>query len=222
MILWINLVTNGLPALALGIDPPDPTQMMEPPRKATEGLLGAPRVPRHRCRRRAHGRPSRCALYVLWPWTRRGPSSRARDRLLAARALAALPRVELPLRTASIFSSKPLVASPLCSRASRARRSTSSRSSCRAPRGVPDLRDEPARVDDPAPALGPRGPGGGNREGRLSGDPEAGRRLTHGQRRSRRRCASNASSPAASSAASRALRSASISMPSTSHVATIP
>ena len=41
MILWINLVTNGLPALALGIDPPDQTQMTEPPRKATSGLLGA-------------------------------------------------------------------------------------------------------------------------------------------------------------------------------------
>ena len=40
MILWINLVTNGLPALALGIDPPDPTQMMEPPRKSKAGLLG--------------------------------------------------------------------------------------------------------------------------------------------------------------------------------------
>ncbi|HLK41281.1 MAG TPA: cation-transporting P-type ATPase [Polyangiaceae bacterium] len=40
MILWINLVTNGLPALALGIDPPDPTQMREPPRKRTAGLLG--------------------------------------------------------------------------------------------------------------------------------------------------------------------------------------
>jgi Ca2+-transporting ATPase len=39
MILWINLVTNGLPALALGIDPPDPTQMHEPPRKATSSLL---------------------------------------------------------------------------------------------------------------------------------------------------------------------------------------
>src|ERR1043165_6089559 len=41
MILWINLVTNGLPALALGVDPPDPTQMMEPPRKSTSSLLGS-------------------------------------------------------------------------------------------------------------------------------------------------------------------------------------
>jgi len=40
MILWINLVTNGLPALALGVDPPDPTLMQEPPRPLSEGLLG--------------------------------------------------------------------------------------------------------------------------------------------------------------------------------------
>jgi P-type Ca2+ transporter type 2C len=39
MLLWINLVTNGLPALALGVDPPDSTQMMEPPRNAAQGLL---------------------------------------------------------------------------------------------------------------------------------------------------------------------------------------
>jgi Ca2+-transporting ATPase len=39
MILWINLVTNGLPALALGVDPPDETQMSEAPRKAKTGLL---------------------------------------------------------------------------------------------------------------------------------------------------------------------------------------
>ncbi len=39
MILWINLVTNGLPALALGVDPPDLTQMIEPPRQANEGLV---------------------------------------------------------------------------------------------------------------------------------------------------------------------------------------
>jgi Ca2+-transporting ATPase len=40
MILWINLVTNGLPALALGVDPPDSDQMREPPRARTAELLG--------------------------------------------------------------------------------------------------------------------------------------------------------------------------------------
>jgi P-type Ca2+ transporter type 2C len=40
MILWINLVTNGLPALALGVDPPDEDQMSDPPRKLSEGLVG--------------------------------------------------------------------------------------------------------------------------------------------------------------------------------------
>jgi P-type Ca2+ transporter type 2C len=40
MILWINLVTNGLPALALGIDPPDASQMQEAPRPPSAGLLG--------------------------------------------------------------------------------------------------------------------------------------------------------------------------------------
>ncbi|MBK8173260.1 MAG: cation-transporting P-type ATPase [Sandaracinaceae bacterium] len=39
-LLWINLVTNGLPALALGVDPPEPGQMEEPPRSVTERLLG--------------------------------------------------------------------------------------------------------------------------------------------------------------------------------------
>jgi Ca2+-transporting ATPase len=40
MILWINLVTNGLPALALGVDPPDSSQMHEAPRPPSSGLLG--------------------------------------------------------------------------------------------------------------------------------------------------------------------------------------
>ena len=40
MILCINFVTNGPPALALGIDPADPAHMSERPRKATEPLLG--------------------------------------------------------------------------------------------------------------------------------------------------------------------------------------
>ncbi len=38
-ILWINLVTDGLPALALGVDPPDPGVMDRPPRGADEGIL---------------------------------------------------------------------------------------------------------------------------------------------------------------------------------------
>ena len=39
-ILWINLVTNGLPALALGVDPPEPGQMSEPPRAQDAAILG--------------------------------------------------------------------------------------------------------------------------------------------------------------------------------------
>jgi Ca2+-transporting ATPase len=39
-LLWINLVTNGLPALALGIDPADPAQMRQPPRASSEGIIG--------------------------------------------------------------------------------------------------------------------------------------------------------------------------------------
>jgi Ca2+-transporting ATPase len=38
-ILWINLVTDGAPALALGVDPLDPTTMSEPPRPKGEGVL---------------------------------------------------------------------------------------------------------------------------------------------------------------------------------------
>ncbi|MCB9593466.1 MAG: calcium-translocating P-type ATPase, SERCA-type [Sandaracinaceae bacterium] len=39
-LLWVNLVTNGLPALALGVDPPDPSQMEEKPRDPGEGIVG--------------------------------------------------------------------------------------------------------------------------------------------------------------------------------------
>jgi Ca2+-transporting ATPase len=38
-ILWINLVTDGPPALALGLDPPDKGLMAEPPRPAAEGVI---------------------------------------------------------------------------------------------------------------------------------------------------------------------------------------
>jgi P-type Ca2+ transporter type 2C len=38
-LLWINLVTDGAPALALGVDPADPALMQQPPRPAGEGVI---------------------------------------------------------------------------------------------------------------------------------------------------------------------------------------
>jgi Ca2+-transporting ATPase len=38
-ILFINLVTDGLPALALGVDPPEPGIMKRPPRKPDKGVF---------------------------------------------------------------------------------------------------------------------------------------------------------------------------------------
>jgi Ca2+-transporting ATPase len=40
-ILWINLVTDGLPALALGVEHVEPDAMLRPPRPRGESILGA-------------------------------------------------------------------------------------------------------------------------------------------------------------------------------------
>ena len=42
-LLWINLVTDGLPALALGVDPAEAHVMDRPPRDAAESILSAKR-----------------------------------------------------------------------------------------------------------------------------------------------------------------------------------
>ena len=39
MVLWMNLVTDAAPALAIGVDPLDRTQMRRPPRGTTEGVV---------------------------------------------------------------------------------------------------------------------------------------------------------------------------------------
>jgi len=43
-ILWVNLVTDGLPALALGVDPVDPNIMERPPRKSDEPVITGARA----------------------------------------------------------------------------------------------------------------------------------------------------------------------------------
>ena len=110
MILWINLVTNGLPALALGIDPPDPTQMMEPPRKATTGLLG---------RREYLGIAVVGVLMgglavgcYFWPWTLPGVDRFEYGRAIAFSLLALSPlfhALNCRSATASIFSLRPIL-----------------------------------------------------------------------------------------------------------------
>lgn len=41
-ILWVNLTTDGLPALALGVDPKDPDVMHRPPRLPEQGIFTRP------------------------------------------------------------------------------------------------------------------------------------------------------------------------------------
>lgn len=43
-ILWMNLVTDGLPALALSLDPVDPRAMSRPPRSPRESILPAKQI----------------------------------------------------------------------------------------------------------------------------------------------------------------------------------
>ena len=40
-ILWVNLLTHGLPGVALGSEPVDPAVMRRPPRPPAESVLGA-------------------------------------------------------------------------------------------------------------------------------------------------------------------------------------
>jgi Ca2+-transporting ATPase len=114
MILWINLVTNGLPALALGVDAPDPSQMHEPPRRANTGLL----------RKREYVGILYVGVFMgacgiacyLWPWET-SPEVRAElGRSVAFSLLALSPlfhAFNCRSSRVSIFSLRPFVFLPL-------------------------------------------------------------------------------------------------------------
>ncbi len=114
MILWINLVTNGLPALGLGVEPPDEAQMTEAPRKANSGLLE---------RRELIGISlvgiwmGGCALacYLL-PWGHSADTGVEQARAIAFSLLAISPLFHAfscrsPIR--SIFTLRPFITIPL-------------------------------------------------------------------------------------------------------------
>ena len=110
MILWINLVTNGLPALALGVDPPDPTQMMEPPRKATSGLLGAREYLGIGFVGLVMG--GLAILCYMWPWNAPGDELPSYARAMAFSLLALSPlfhALNCRSPTVSIFSMRPFL-----------------------------------------------------------------------------------------------------------------
>ena len=112
MILWINLVTNGLPALALGVDPPDPHLMREGPRSTSEGLLRA----RDYLGIAYVGTIMGLCAIVLYAISPQDEQSLLEARALAFSALALAPLFHAwscRSPNLSLFSSRPLISMPL-------------------------------------------------------------------------------------------------------------
>jgi Ca2+-transporting ATPase len=112
MVLWINLVTNGAPALALGVDPPDKRLMEEPPRPSNEGLM----VFRDYVGIAYVGAIMGAAAVTLYAIAPDESLALKQARALAFSVLALSPLVHAfscrsPIR--SVFASRPLISLPL-------------------------------------------------------------------------------------------------------------
>ena len=103
-ILWINLVTDGAPALALGVDPPDAGVMDQPPRPKGEPVITRRMWVEHLLHRSGYGgwHAARARRFVA-----RRLDRRLRDHPLCADngvhhadAVPALQRLQCPLRRA--------------------------------------------------------------------------------------------------------------------------
>jgi magnesium-transporting ATPase (P-type) len=118
-ILWINLITDGAPALALGVDPADPEVMNRPPQ--TLRRRHAPHVVRHSLRRSHHGRRhlARARLRAARRPDRglRRLTLRADDGLYHAGSVPALQRPQRPFGRAQRVP--PVVPQPVAARRAR-------------------------------------------------------------------------------------------------------
>ncbi|QKW48630.1 cation-translocating P-type ATPase [Streptomyces buecherae] len=118
-ILWINLLTHGLPGVALGAEPVAPGAMRHPPRPPEESVLGAGLWPRILCMgafiatvtlavgvwARESGRPWQSLVFLVLGATQLGVAlgSRARPDSLANPFLLVAVGVALALQAAGVY-----------------------------------------------------------------------------------------------------------------------
>jgi len=110
-ILWLNLVTDGLPAMALAVEPPESGAMRRPPTPLGESLLGADRGRRIAVRGAALTVLTLVPAFLLW----RGDDDAWQTVLFTSIAFAelagdfAMRSEQLSLRRLGVFTNRALV-----------------------------------------------------------------------------------------------------------------